>query len=212
MAKGISYEQKRIMIRQILLESKSFYNLKEIEKAGSKKKIPQQSIKEVVQSLVDDNMIICEKIGTSNYYWLLASQAEALRMKRKNEVLATLEKIANHREQLAKDIAHESVGREDTEERTQSLERLAQEKARAEAVDKKLQHYADNDPEVIQAKSDKASEAIQCANRWTDNIFTIKGYMKNKFNCEENVMNQQFDIDPELDYVETDSVVPAKGG
>lgn len=34
-----------------------------------------QSVKEVLDSLVSDNLVICEKIGTSNYYWSFPSTA-----------------------------------------------------------------------------------------------------------------------------------------
>lgn len=44
------------------------------------------SVKEVLQSLVDDGMVDCERIGTSNYYWAFPSKALHAR-KRKLEVL-----------------------------------------------------------------------------------------------------------------------------
>lgn len=34
-----------------------------------------QSVKEVLQSLVDDNLVTSEKIGTSNYFWSFPSTA-----------------------------------------------------------------------------------------------------------------------------------------
>lgn len=33
------------------------------------------SVKDVLQSLVDDNMVDCERVGTSNYYWAFPSKA-----------------------------------------------------------------------------------------------------------------------------------------
>lgn len=33
------------------------------------------SVKEVLQSLVDDSMVDCERVGTSNYYWAFPSKA-----------------------------------------------------------------------------------------------------------------------------------------
>ena len=43
---------------------------------GPKKKgIVMQSVKEVLQSLVDDNLVCFEKIGTSNYFWSFPSTA-----------------------------------------------------------------------------------------------------------------------------------------
>jgi hypothetical protein len=44
------------------------------------------SVKEVLQSLVDDGMVDCERIGTSNYYWAFPSKALHAR-KRKLEAL-----------------------------------------------------------------------------------------------------------------------------
>ena len=33
------------------------------------------SVKDVLQSLVDDNMVDSERVGTSNYYWAFPSKA-----------------------------------------------------------------------------------------------------------------------------------------
>lgn len=44
------------------------------------------SVKDVLQSLVDDNMVDCEKVGTSNYFWAFPSKALHAR-KRKLEEL-----------------------------------------------------------------------------------------------------------------------------
>lgn len=40
------------------------------------------------------------------------------------------------------------------------------------------------------------------ANRWTDNIFCIRSWVKNKFNMEEKVLNKHFGIPDDLDYLE----------
>ena len=42
---------------------------------GPRKGVISQSVKDVVQSLVDDDMVLREKIGTSIYFWSLPSQA-----------------------------------------------------------------------------------------------------------------------------------------
>lgn len=44
------------------------------------------TVKDVLQSLVDDNMVDCEKVGTSNYFWAFPSKALHAR-KRKLEEL-----------------------------------------------------------------------------------------------------------------------------
>lgn len=39
-------------------------------------------------------------------------------------------------------------------------------------------------------------------NRWTDNIFAVKSWCKKKFFTEEKVLNKQFGIPEDLDYLE----------
>lgn len=43
----------------------SLIQLKELEKLGPKKGVISQSVKDVVQSLVDDDLVLKDKIGTS---------------------------------------------------------------------------------------------------------------------------------------------------
>ena len=69
-AKPLSFEEKRKRLAEIFYETKDFWTLKEIEKMGSKQKgIVLQSIKEILDSLVSDNLVTCEKIGTSIYFY-----------------------------------------------------------------------------------------------------------------------------------------------
>lgn len=41
------------------------FQLKELEKSGPKKGVISQSVKDVIQSLVDDDLVFKDKIGTS---------------------------------------------------------------------------------------------------------------------------------------------------
>lgn len=41
------------------------FQLKELEKSGPKKGVISQSVKDVVQTLVDDDLVFKDKIGTS---------------------------------------------------------------------------------------------------------------------------------------------------
>lgn len=61
---------------EYFLEKRDFFQLKELEKSLPKEKgIVMQSVKEVLQSLVDDRLVNAEKIGTSNYFWSFPSTA-----------------------------------------------------------------------------------------------------------------------------------------
>ena len=73
----------------------------------------QQTVKEVVQSLADDNMINAEKIGVSNYYWMFPSQA----LKSKESKLAALseeaEQLASKLQGIQSEIEQENNDREE---------------------------------------------------------------------------------------------------
>lgn len=69
------------------LLQKEVFTLKQLEKQAPKKKgIVSQSVKEVLQSLVDDSMVDQDKIGTSNFFWSFPSQS-LIRRRNKLEAL-----------------------------------------------------------------------------------------------------------------------------
>ena len=72
--KGVSAEDKRTRILEIFHEEDDVFNLKIIEKLGAKKGVIMQAVKDVVQSLIDDDLVKCEKIGISNYLWAFAAE------------------------------------------------------------------------------------------------------------------------------------------
>ena len=55
--KGLSLEEKRTKVLEIFHESDDVYQLKEIEKIAAGRGVTVQSVKEVVQSLVDDDLV-----------------------------------------------------------------------------------------------------------------------------------------------------------
>ena len=72
--KGLSLEEKRKRILDIYYEKKEVFNLKEIEKIGAKRGVVFQAIKDVNQSLVDDNLVQFDKIGSGAFFWALPSE------------------------------------------------------------------------------------------------------------------------------------------
>ena len=77
--KGLSLEDKRKKILEIYYEKKEVFNLKEIEKLGAKKGVVFQTIKDVNQSLVDDNLVQFDRIGAGAFFWALPSQGYQMR-------------------------------------------------------------------------------------------------------------------------------------
>ena len=54
-------------------DKKEVLNLKEVEKFGAKKGIVLQSVKDVNQSLIDDNLVCTDRVGIGCFFWALPS-------------------------------------------------------------------------------------------------------------------------------------------
>ncbi|XP_063536996.1 meiotic nuclear division protein 1 homolog [Cydia strobilella] len=148
--RGLSAEEKRTKMLEIFHNSKDFFQLKELEKIAPKEKgITMQSVKEVVQSLVDDHLVDSEKIGTSIYFWSFPSKVKNAKKRKLNEMQNEHAECTKKLKKTEEAIASESIGREATEERTDILKSLEEIKKQEEALKKQLQKYRDSDPEYI---------------------------------------------------------------
>nr|CAD1817421.1 unnamed protein product [Ananas comosus var. bracteatus] len=115
-----------------------------------KKGVISQSVKDVVQSLVDDDLVLKDKIGTSVYFcWNLIFPAVG-RDSRKQ------------RDNLKK-------GREEFDEREAALEELKAVELQHKKLNEELAYYADNDPAALEALKNAIEIAHSAANRWTGN-------------------------------------------
>ena len=112
--RGMSLEDKRNTILCIFHDTKEVYLLKDIEKLASKRGVVLQSVKEVLQSLVDDDLVHGEKIGVSNYYWSFPSEA-AVKLDAEISKLQSRTTVRqNEEETLQKELAKSKVGKEDS--------------------------------------------------------------------------------------------------
>ncbi|KAL6731597.1 hypothetical protein Aduo_002443 [Ancylostoma duodenale] len=201
--KGLSLEEKRAKMLELFYESKEFFQMKELEKIAPKKKgVISQSVKEVTQSLVDDGLVECEKIGTFVCYWAFPSKASQTRKRRiedlENSIRTTETKIAEATAELQK----QRKGKEDSKIRSELLvlyEKLQEEE---KDISERLDKYAQCNPEVIAQVKIRAEKARENVNRWTDNILSIKKWCKSKYGMDENMLDQQFEIPVDLDYIE----------
>nr|XP_015102467.2 meiotic nuclear division protein 1 homolog [Vicugna pacos] len=201
--KGLSAEEKRARMMEIFFETKDVFQLKDMEKIAPKEKgITAMSVKEVLQSLVDDGMVDCERIGTSNYYWAFPSKALHAR-KRKLEALESQLSEGNQKHaNLQKSIEKAKIGRHETEERTMLTKELSSLRDQREQLKAEVEKYRECDPQVVEEIRQANILAKEAANRWTDNIFAIKSWAKRKFGFEENKIDKNFGIPEDFDYID----------
>ncbi|CAL4059300.1 unnamed protein product [Meganyctiphanes norvegica] len=200
--KGLSLEEKRTKMMEIFFEEKDFFQLKELEKIAPKKKgIITQSVKDVVQSLVDDAMVDTDKIGTCVYFWAFPSKATAIRRSKLDNIDERVKEAKRRLKSAQERMAQAQVGREEGDGRAALLERIAAAENQRNLLTQEIQKFRDCDPEVIEQMKKETQIATDAVNRWTDNIFSIKSWCKNKFCIAEDTLNKQFSIPEELDYV-----------
>ncbi|PAV79170.1 hypothetical protein WR25_24176 isoform B [Diploscapter pachys] len=111
--KGLSLDEKRSKMLELFYESKEFFQMKELEKIAPKQKgVIAQSVKDVVQSLVDDGLVECEKIGTFVCYWAFPSRALQLRKRKLEDLERQIEELRRKIATTKEEIKQSSVGRE----------------------------------------------------------------------------------------------------
>ncbi|KAM9295776.1 meiotic nuclear division protein 1 homolog [Morus bassanus] len=201
--KGLSFEEKRARMMEIFFETKDVFQLKDIEKIAPKEKgITSMSVKEILQSLVDDGMVDTDRIGTSNYFWAFPSKALHARKQKLKELESQFAESSQKKEALQKSIEKSKIGREDTAERAALIEELAALRQKKEQLKAEIDKYRECDPDVVEEMRQTNKIAKEAANRWTDNIFSIKSWAKRKFGFEESRIDKSFGIPEDLDYID----------
>ncbi|XP_018402646.1 PREDICTED: meiotic nuclear division protein 1 homolog [Cyphomyrmex costatus] len=201
--KGVSLDEKRTRMLQIFYEKKEFFTLKELEKIAPKEKnIVVQAVKDVLQALVDDGLVRSEKIGTSIYFWRFPGENITTTERRIANTSKKLVEVEFKLEKLKEEIEKEKKLKNDTEEKRKLLEEVEQLKKEEQEIQKQIAKFSSIDPEVIAEMDKKTKKYKEVTNIWTDNIFAIQSWCKNKFSISEQDLNKQFNIPEDLDYKE----------
>ncbi|KAF0986553.1 hypothetical protein HZS_4543, partial [Henneguya salminicola] len=193
--RGLSLEEKRKKLLELFYEKKEFFQLKELERIAPKEKgITSMSVKEVLQSLVDDNLVDSDKIGTSIYYWAFPSKAVMARKNQIDKLNSEVEDGIKKIKESVKILAQCKCGKEESEERSQLIESYESINLRHKEFETELSKYDECNPKILEEIKNHCSEIKDATNRWTDNIYTISDYCKNKLFIEKKDINSYFNI------------------
>eukprot|EP00899_Mesostigma_viride_P024641 jgi/Mesvir1/5361/Mv15444-RA.1 len=198
--KGVSADEKRTKIQAIFYETRDFFQLKEVERLGSKAGVITQAVKDVLQSLVDDDLVHSDKIGTSRYYWAFPSEASSKR----DNLNAQLGQLAAAREKLEQRRKALAASRSEGQDRTASIARLAQLEQLDRRQTEQLAELKESDPEAFKALQEGTKVALEAVNRWTDNVFLVQRWALDKFPGAEEALaavNAEVGIPEDFDYV-----------
>ncbi|CAD7696208.1 unnamed protein product [Ostreobium quekettii] len=184
--RGLSLDEKRQRLLECFHSSADVFVFKDVEKMAVQQGITPQSVKEVVQSLVDDDLVHQEKIGASNYFWAFPSEAT---VKVESEVADLTQRIASlkvQRTAVEEAIEQEKKGREASEVRTSMLSHMQNIQENLRKLESERQKYADNDPKRFSAIKEAREVAKEAANRWLDNLHALHNWCRSQLEGRED--------------------------
>eukprot|EP00033_Pygsuia_biforma_P002000 GCRY01002225.1.p1 GENE.GCRY01002225.1~~GCRY01002225.1.p1 ORF type:complete len:210 (+),score=39.01 GCRY01002225.1:177-806(+) len=204
--RGLSLEEKRDRVMEIFRDTEDFFQLKDLEKIASKQKGiscgMQNPFKDILQTLIDDNLVDADKIGSSWYYWAFPSKVVATK-KRKIRELTEANKVASDEiKSLEKQRKVVKQGREETDEREDKLKEMSLLQSQKEENQKQLSLNQYCNPEVFNQMKKCKQDCFESANRWTDNIFMVRSFASNRMNVEKKEFDKYFEIPEDFDYIE----------
>jgi len=148
-----------------------------VEKKAAAKGVVLQSVKEVLQSLVDDSMVHQEKIGTQNIFWSFPSEVGQALKAQLSQYEQQLLDLETRRREAEGRVEAQSAGKEDSDERSALVQAVEELRAKDAALKAELADYKDNDPETLKQLLEAAKVARESANRWTDNIWCLQSWV-----------------------------------
>lgn len=201
--KGLSFDEKREKLLELFAETSEFFTLKELEKIAPKRKgITAQTVKEVLQSLVDDDAVNSDKCGVQTVFWCLPSERVQKRRNRLAALDDSLREQRARRAALAERHAAARVGREASAARESVLAELASLQARLAEQRARVRQLADCDPAYLTSLERATDTCRAGANRWTDNLYCVRSYVKNTMGVELDAFDKAFDTAAHLQYME----------
>eukprot|EP00501_MAST-03F_sp_TOSAG23-6_P001516 GSMAST32.ASY1.ANO1.1578.1 assembled CDS len=200
--KGLSFDEKKARLLRIIREENTVFNLKELEKKGSKAGIVTQTIKEVLQSLVDDNNVNQDKVGSQNIFWSFPSAVTVTKTSKISNFKTSIASVQSDIETLTAKVETLRLQRGDTNERKESLQEWAKLKSKKISLEKDLQILQLNDPSVLLELKQQSIIAKESVNRWTDNCWAIKSFIIKKFNRTSKEIDKYIGMDADFDYVD----------
>jgi hypothetical protein len=93
-----------------------------------------------------------------------------------------------------------SSSRQESSDREGKLAQWERLKAQREELNKQVASLADCDPELMKKLKKDVGVAKACADRWTDNTWTMKGYMVKKWGTDPKEAQKMLGINDGFDY------------
>lgn len=203
-AKRMSQEEKRKAVLEIYHTTKQVYTEKEIIVLASKAGVNANTIVDINQALVDDNLVDKDKIGGSNYFWSFPAKKDRQLQLQHEATLQEIEILKQKVATASSQLSDAKRGREDNSEgeRVTKLTRLAVLTKDFAVYEQELEGLKENDPQALADLQKELDLVKNAANRWTDNIFNCKTYLVKKRGMDKKEATKILGITAAFDYPE----------
>lgn len=176
--KGLSFEEKRQKMLSIFKEKQEFFHLKDIEKLGVKKGITFQTIKEVLDSLLGDDLVDSDKIGSSVFFWALSSKVYNTKLNKLNKLKEENSALDAKIENIEKSIIDHKSSITETDERKEKIELLEKLKKENDELSSEIETYKNNDPKKFYAMEKDNKIYTELFELECDNIYALEKFVK----------------------------------
>uniref|UniRef100_A0A8C9G6W6 Meiotic nuclear division protein 1 homolog n=1 Tax=Piliocolobus tephrosceles TaxID=591936 RepID=A0A8C9G6W6_9PRIM len=179
--KGKSNDDKKLIIYNIMLESESFFILKELESLASSKGIRSIFVKDLIQQLIDDDKIKCEKVGAQNIYWVLKTEESSILQHKYDELKAEKleydEKIKQETEEYKKILDTLQYSDDELNDKLEEAKLLLEQ---LDDKNKQLEIFKKMDIKEIEKMKIQNEFAAESIQRWNNNIFIVKQWIQSR--------------------------------
>lgn len=203
MAKRTTADEKLAKVTKFFRSKPEFYGLKELEKKIPKEcGISPMQVADILQNALDENLIHCEKVGSSNIYWSFKNEAHHLYVCENEKCLSGIEMYKEQNELRKKQLNTLLTSNKDNEERRILQEKYSKLKLEIEKFERE-KYFAENYSKEAYDKLIKNIQEYKIGiNKTIDNIYELKSYICNKYNLEKSQFDKNFNLTEGLDYIE----------
>ncbi|OMJ94580.1 hypothetical protein SteCoe_2227 [Stentor coeruleus] len=200
--KGVTFDEKRERMLKIFYDKKEVFNLKELETLGGKAGVISMSVKEVVQSLLDDNMVEQDKIGAGNFMWALPSKGRQIRMKKLDELKNSIQEIKTQKKTLTQQINNQLKDKPESSERLEKMQELRSLISQIQEGQKRKEVLKSCSKGFYDECCLKYTGLRDSINQITDNIFMAKSFLLSRNpGLSSSEINKHFNIPEDLDNI-----------
>lgn len=198
--KPMSLDEKKECIMGIFYSSGEVFNMKEIVKIGASSGVVENTVEDVVRTLVGERLVMDDKIGAGAFFWSFPSSTFLQTKARVGALEASLVEEGAALQALEAKHTALSADKAGVEERGKKLEELARLKAHRAALEAEVKAKADYDPTLAAELLAKVKKAKASADRWTDNITNLASHLVSKYNMDPKEAKAMLGMDDKFDY------------